>query len=213
MYSIEFVITKDINAVSFRSCQRIMILTSLCILFSGCLSPEYRVNREKDALDIFSLSVEYGLGAKARLGPIGTGLIYSASSYGLRGGELVSCTEEEALDYEAVAIGMAGFNCGNPFRNKSVSSMNVLGINFPMTLKTPPPPHPYCFYTQLDVALCVFGGVRLGFNVGELVDFALGWICIDIYGDDVGLVIVEPEMIKVKDGWGLPTVPPPIENP
>ena len=208
-----FVITKDINAMSFRSCQKIMILISLCILISGCSSTNpYYVDREKDALDIFSISAEYGLGAKARFGPIGTGLIYSASSYGLRGGELVSCTEEEALDYEAVVIGMDGFNSGNPFRNKSCGSVNVLGFNYPMTFKTPPPPHPYYFYTQFDVAVCVLGGVRFGFNVGELADFALGWACIDIYGDDVGIVKTEPAR-KVYGKQILPTVPPPIDEP
>jgi len=191
-----------------------IILIFLALSVSGCSSVNsYYVDRERDALDIFSASVEYGIGAKARFGPIGTGLIYSASSYGLRGGEIVRCTnEEEALDFEAVIIGMDGFNSGNPLRNKSCGSMNILGFNYPVSFKTPPPPHPYYFYTQLDVAVCVIGGGRFGFNIGELADFALGWFGIDIYGDDVGIIETDKGK-RPNDKQALPAVPSPDNTP
>jgi hypothetical protein len=37
----------------------------------------------------------------------------------------------------------------------------------------------------------VAGGLRVGFNPGELVDFLLGWTTLDIYNDDLGTRKVE----------------------
>ena len=180
--------------MSFKCCHRLMPLIFLSIILSGCSSTNpYYVDRERDALDILSLSAEYGWGTKARFGPIGSGFIYSDSSYGLRGGEILGLSHEEAADIEAGIIGVEQFDIQCfypnhiPNRDKTYSSMNIAGINFPWTFRTPPPPHPYYFYSQLDVAVCVFGGARFGFNIGELLDFALGWVGIDIYGDDVGI--------------------------
>lgn len=41
------------------------------------------------------------------------------------------------------------------------------------------------YYTQVEILAGIGGGIRLGFNIGELVDFLLGWTTIDIYGDDI----------------------------
>ena len=41
-------------------------------------------------------------------------------------------------------------------------------------------------YTQLEVSAGVYaGGLRLGANPGELLDFLLGWFLVDIYDDEV----------------------------
>ncbi len=227
-------IEKSKVPLSFKSCLRLTLVGSnspplgsalmilifpLGILLSGCSSANpYYVDRERDSLDIFSLSAECGLGAKARFGPIGSGLIYSDSSYGLRGGEILGLSQEETADIEAGVIGIEQFDiqCYDPNhipnRVKTYSSMNILGVNFPVSSKTPPPPHPYYFYSQLDVAICIFGGVRFGFNVGELLDFTLGWVGIDIYGDDVGIVKAD-DARKVYGKRILLTVPPPAGKP
>jgi hypothetical protein len=44
------------------------------------------------------------------------------------------------------------------------------------------------YYTQIEVIAGFGGGVRLGFNIGEFLDFILGWGIIDIYGDDIGII-------------------------
>ncbi len=51
----------------------------------------------------------------------------------------------------------------------------------------PPPPEPPnpARWTQFEVAAGLLGGVRLGFNPGELLDFLLGFFGADLYGDDL----------------------------
>ena len=44
---------------------------------------------------------------------------------------------------------------------------------------------PVPFFTQVEVALGLGGTCRLGFNIGELVDFLLGWGGKDIFNDDL----------------------------
>ena len=39
--------------------------------------------------------------------------------------------------------------------------------------------------TQLELALGLGGSLRLGLNPGELLDFLLGWLTIDLYDDDI----------------------------
>jgi len=47
-------------------------------------------------------------------------------------------------------------------------------------------PPSYSYYTQIDAFAGALGGLRVGFNPGELVDFLLGWTTLDIYNDDLG---------------------------
>mgnify|MGYP001185095109 CR=1 FL=1 len=41
------------------------------------------------------------------------------------------------------------------------------------------------YHTQIEVALGLGGTVRLGINPGEMADFVLGWLQIDLFHDDV----------------------------
>lgn len=41
------------------------------------------------------------------------------------------------------------------------------------------------YWTQPEAVLAIGPSFRLGFNPGELIDFILGWGCIDVYGDDL----------------------------
>lgn len=41
------------------------------------------------------------------------------------------------------------------------------------------------FYTQIEVSGGLLFTGRVGFNVGELLDFLLGWTALDIYDDDL----------------------------
>jgi len=38
--------------------------------------------------------------------------------------------------------------------------------------------------TEISISLLVFGGLEVGFDPGQMLDFFLGWAGIDIYGDD-----------------------------
>ena len=45
--------------------------------------------------------------------------------------------------------------------------------------------YPYYYYTQFEAVAAVGGGIRIGFNPGELLDFLMGFAGTDIMGDDV----------------------------
>lgn len=47
------------------------------------------------------------------------------------------------------------------------------------------PRYPTAWHTQIEVSLALLGSLRLGVNPGELADFLLGWIQIDLYRDDL----------------------------
>jgi hypothetical protein len=69
-------------------------------------------------------------------------------------------------------------------RHKHHSAFYLLGIAMPAAphgeVKCPP-----SYFTQIEVTAGLGGGSRLGFNPGELLDFILGWVGFDIYGDDL----------------------------
>ncbi len=44
------------------------------------------------------------------------------------------------------------------------------------------------YYTQLEFAAGIRYGFRIGFNIGETLDFILGWTTIDILKDDIGII-------------------------
>ncbi|MBL8021876.1 MAG: hypothetical protein JNM27_19535 [Leptospirales bacterium] len=43
---------------------------------------------------------------------------------------------------------------------------------------------PASYYTQIDLNLALYFGIRVGLNPGELIDAILGWTTIDIFSDD-----------------------------
>jgi hypothetical protein len=55
------------------------------------------------------------------------------------------------------------------------------------------------YITQVEAAVGLGGTIRLGINPGELVDFLLGWMTIDFYGDDV-----QPQSREVNRRFGPP---------
>ena len=42
------------------------------------------------------------------------------------------------------------------------------------------------------LTIILFAGVRLEINLGELLDFVLGWTTLDIFNDDIG----HPEFVN-----------------
>ena len=40
-------------------------------------------------------------------------------------------------------------------------------------------------YSGIEVTAALIVGVSIGINPGELLDFLAGFLCLDIYGDDL----------------------------
>jgi hypothetical protein len=176
---------------------------------TGCAT-SYMTDRGHDAADIFTATVGLGVGAKARVGPVGAGLILAGEFKGLKGGALLHLDEkDECLEmYPALSpcsgatkglfVGVGGESYdlrstnslprirGKCYRAFSFFPLVIvpLGQTTKDGLTIFRGFHP--FYTQIEVAAACIGGIKLGFNPGELLDFILGWTKIDIYNDDLG---------------------------
>lgn len=181
---------------------QLAVFLTLASLVSGCATP-YMIDRRNDVADILTATCGVGIGASARLGPLSGGLTEGAELAGLRGGRFLKydIKREESLD---VKIGFLGFEW------LAKDELKPRGKNYIATtgmITSGPAGDQRIFYvpfvclpyktgkdrhinwaqmTQIDIqAACLFG-IRLGFNPGELLDFILGWITIDLFNDDLG---------------------------
>jgi hypothetical protein len=179
-------------------------LTVLALL-SGCASSGYLADRRRDALDIFTVQVGYGLGAKSRVGPIQTGLLADIGGVGIRGGDVLGLEDfwpegydqPAKQDYVGVVIGVEGFGGSDVSnrRGKSFAAKQVLVASYPVTTLDADEKlwieehhivlNPAPYYSQIEVVAAVGLSLRFGFNPGELADFLLGWFGGDIYHDDL----------------------------
>jgi len=163
------------------------------------------MDRGRDAADIFTASVGGGVGAKARIGPIQTGLLADIPIYGLRGGEIASQTGwPYSLDFQWVIGGVEAYVGGQ--RRKKGFCIASTRLPLMPDIKAPFTPFVHgipantdyspSYYTQIEAVVGLIPSLRLGFNPGELLDFILGWGNIDIYKDDI-------EMKKTESNHGL----------
>lgn len=171
------------------------IFLSLLVVFSGCSSP-YFANRGRDAADIFTFTIGQGIGAKARVGPLQTGIFWNEDFAGLRGGGFgpASAWKNEygkfPKDIDTLFFPIFGVFGGDslqgsallPGRHKAYEAFSPVPL-----ISLPTESTPY-YYTQIEAAVGFLGTIRLGFNPGELIDFLLGWTTIDIFGDDIGVI-------------------------
>ena len=189
-----------------------MTLSFSAILLSGCTSSAYLRDRSRDAGDIFTASCGVGFGGvKARVGPVGTGLLHEFAQYGWRGGDLITpgkMVEGGKVpngDVQLLVMGGDGFfgTTQNMVRAKSYFAMMRAGINIPLHLSeqwdfpvekigevqgcAPDQVRSsrLAYLTQVEVAGGLFGTLRLGLNLGEMLDFVLGWVGLDIFSDDL----------------------------
>ena len=161
------------------------------LLLTGCATP-YLPDRGRDAADIFSFRIETGIGAKARIGPLAGGLYVGGHP------------EAYFVDMSGVFVNRQAFyweNCspksvGEPLsesvviamRHKDFCADSFLFHNyFPVPFVQWPKPsgHNLAYYTQFEVVVGLWLAPRFGFNPGELLDFLVGWVGIDLYDDDL----------------------------
>jgi hypothetical protein len=186
---------------------RWLYLPALLLLLSGCASTKgYLVDRGRDALDIATVGVGVGWGAKMRAGPIQSGLLFEGTCAALRGGEFTHIGKNippelegwgNSTDGQWLLYGVEFFHGASLPRNKNFYASNLKSMNsdydedeggfgmpFFHTLTDDSPPAP-TYYTQFEAVAALGISVRLGFNPGELMDFLLGWVKVDVYKDDL----------------------------
>jgi len=190
------------------------LFASLAALSSGCATSGPGLDHQRDAADIVTLSLGFGLGVKARAGPVQFGLLYDGTEFvGLRGGTTYCLARRKppGTSLETVTM-LLNFEEFLPDaettrltfdRRKAFCSVGVLVF----TITEPRgdlhwhETAPY-YYTQLEAVVAIGPSVRVGINPGELVDFILGWFGADIYNDDL-------ERRKAQDSVGSLAAPPP----
>ena len=160
------------------------------LLFAGC-SDTYWSDRGRDALDIFDVSASRGLFVGGNVGVLGTGLGVATDVAGLRGGEIGYGPYGRGFSeygmFFVVGSGetawrhyVAGRGDDEVWHTGKWEYRAALIPVVPALYKD----RSASSYTQCGVTLAPLCGLHLGFNPGELLDFACGWFGADIYGDD-----------------------------
>lgn len=205
---------KQVNQISARWDQKLkrvslaVCLLGLAMYLTGCASTRgYFVDRGRDAADIFTTTAGVGGGGQVRLGPLPLGFLQATDVTGLRYGDTFyriprSGHDAEERCYTVGAIcGVLLFPvlcCGGGDGGGKVFSKYLDGIgaaldyrdSFPMN-ETQLRRHKDTEGVgasgsyQIEAAVGLGLVFRVGINVGELVDFILGWTTIDIFGDDI----------------------------
>lgn len=182
---------------------QIFIAAMVTATLTGCASPKaYFVDRGRDAADIFTATVGVGLGAKMRVGPYQVGLLENMDLKGLRGGQFFPAeanTDRGPVPYDSILIDcgaeLSSFGGNVSLRRKSYYSAYV----FPFLWLPRDPPPEYTnywskvyltrdcipYFSQIEVVAGMGLTVRVGFNPGELLDFAVGWFGMDLLNDDL----------------------------
>ena len=181
----------------------LILLTSNCVSFSNKLNTDtnsyyptkteskvksYFNNRLMDLRDILSINLIYGFqgGVKADISKIGVGAYFATGSVGhgmtlseeigLRGGELGTHSNSDGtllFNFSEKFLPSDGMKSGrSESRNKTINKDNPDNKNPSQ-------------WTRLGVTFGLLVGVRIEFNLGELVDFFAGIFGTDIYNDDV----------------------------
>ena len=187
---------RGIGAVVKRASTIAAAVLLLGATTTRCEHPRaYFTDRRRDTADIFTLTVGFGAGAHARIGPFHAGLVVFVDQFGLRGGVLVKPSDFHGSSWysnsdtlDLTVTGGEDFRIGDEGRYKQFDA--GIESSFPMVTLVDycPGPHPPAvlpYYTEVEVIVALIGGVRVGVNSGEALDFLLGWFGIDIYNDDV----------------------------
>lgn len=185
------------------------IMATVCVLSCGCRTARpYLIDRWRDASDIVTATVGKGNGAKVRIGPVHAGVFFNRDYFGIRGGEShrnwssgaalpstfdldLTIISGERFDPEGfvrarerhkcfVASGAMCFSVSKGFKDEDWSVGD------------------FSYYTQIEVAAGISRTVRLGINPGELLDFLVGWVRIDLFDDDLNRPGRKPRMKRPR---------------
>lgn len=200
----------------------VLIFLLLCLPFlaSGCASSEYWRDRRNDALDIFTVTTGLGVGAKARVGPMHAGLLLNHDMEGLRSGMFqkfvcrddladvmldLDCTlvaEDHCVQFEHYHDRYAANRRTKMYIAAGGCSLSDIPLDGSRQRRTSWVQYSPCvcspqnscasYYSEIEICAGLGGSLRLGFNPGELLDFLVGWVGLDFYGDDISSLPVAP---------------------
>ena len=190
---------------------RLLLLCALLVSINvGCTGIGYVADRGRDLGDVFTMTLGYGAGAKARLGGVQVGVLGMNTLVGVQGGDGITADrawhgvlyEPANMEYNWGVFGFEGFS-GQEYafqRGKAYAAPAIAIFSWPenwreyiarhgdpdMAERVPDYPFngaPY--FAQIEVVAAAGPAIRLGVNVAEAIDFVLGWTTLDIFADDL----------------------------
>lgn len=172
--------------------RNLLFVLLIGLMTTGCAS-SYMVDRGRDAADIFTVSIGRGAGAKARVGLIATGLVYSQSLAGIEGGQLYGPLKESSslercnADLAVLLGGIetVGKHTYSTSRAKSCDSFYFCFFPVEHLSDASNNSSAAALYSSVNVVIGAGVTVKAGISFGELLDFILGWATIDILNDDI----------------------------
>lgn len=186
----------------------------IALVAGGCATPRnYLHDRTNDALDVFTVTGGKGVGAAVRCGPVHVGLLGYRDACGVIGGHVMVPSSGD-LEMESYWVDpLIGVPTGDGFltgeqklwayasgemkmrakcysaRGQTLPFIMTPGRAYECYVRSSPATalskYPHYYWSQVEVAVGLWWGVRLGFNPGELLDFLSGWFGADMYGDDL----------------------------
>ena len=147
--------------------KRLAIAIIGLLLLAGCSSP-YMKDRGRDGADVFTLTIGYGLGAKARAGPVSPGVLFCRDAAGLRGGDVVMTPANFRGINELHAL-VAGYDVFLPAsepvraRHKGHSVVTHMAM-YPTHQSLWEGNITPAYYTDLEVVVAAILALRVGFN-------------------------------------------------
>ena len=178
--------------------------TSLALLLTGCVSLSsctFLGNRLGDLRDVLTLSGGFGLGARVRVAPSSFGIVRHDDRWAWWGRHAFADNQPLGETLHFLTLGRTNLPTMSETQWKGDSGFGSTevfdNLFWPISVKSVIPA-PY--YTDCEVILGLGVSVRIGLNPGELLDFVLGWVGVDIYSDDAAGAQDDKPAAGARDG-------------
>jgi hypothetical protein len=152
------------------------------LLLTGCAG--YWRDRGRDAGDILGASIGPGIGATAQVGPAAAGLGVHLGLDGWEDGARVEGFGHAPGSFAGslVIISTKYGSEGAADRGKAyrVDTLGVLPVGPAAGAMMPA-----SYFTKVEVSVGFLASVKVAMNPGEILDFLLGFVGLDIYSDDL----------------------------
>ena len=157
---------------------------------SGCATAPYLQDRGRDAADVFSVTVGYGVGIRTQVGPLATSIGLIKDVAGVMSGSALWSTSASPMSIGTLYLDFVDGNNRTDttrLRKKRYEQAHFAFLPFAYC----EPSFPYfnpneCHYlTKLELAAGLGPSLRIAFNPVEFADFLLGLFTIDLFGDDI----------------------------
>jgi len=180
--------------------RNLVLMAIVCVCATSCGTYGYFPDRCRDAADILTLTLGFGVGAEAKAGFYKSGVILRGDLIGLSNGEYFLAgqtfsskdTGRDDSNGGSLHFLLFGFSKQNTkfarIRKKGIDTWWFFGFPTGAGFDTGPGSgrFPNSSITQFEASAGLGPLIRLGFNPLEVVDFLLGWFGLDLYGDDLG---------------------------